>query len=179
MGGRCSGSSKKEVYLLVQFEEKRAALAVYPKPTPKLDQLYGLIWGKQGEGPHNMMIYNALQPWGWSFSQKRTPRGRQSLRRHPTPQPTHFPPAGCAPAAATLTAAYCNPQLAFSAFINASAHARPPCPSGRYTPVRACDRRAEHGPLTCPACVKHPWCVRRSARPALVGAGLLRATRSG
>ena len=94
---------------------------------------------KGGKDPtHDMTPYDVLQPWGWSFSQKRTPSGRQSLRWHPTSQPTHLPAAGCAPAAATLTAAYCDPQLAFSAFINASACASP-CPSGRHTPVRACD----------------------------------------
>ena len=32
--------------------------------------------------------------------------------------------------------------------------------------MRGCDRRAEHGSLTCPACAQQPWRVQRSARPA-------------
>ena len=165
-------------FLVVPVAERLAAQCVYLKTTPKLYQLPSFIRGEQGEGPHDMTPYDILQPEGWSFSQKRTPRGRQSLRRYPTPQPTRFPPAGCAPAGATLTAAYCDPQLAFSAFINASAHTRAPCPSGQCTPVCGCDRRAEHGSLTCPACAQQPWRVQRSARPTPVGAGLLRGSRS-
>jgi hypothetical protein len=51
-------------------------------PPNKLYQLQSFIRGERGEGHLGMTPYDTLQPWEWSFSQKRTTtRGGLSLRQ--------------------------------------------------------------------------------------------------